>query len=383
MANVPASPLVTVITATYNWSGVLRYAIQSVRWQERQDFEMLIIGDGCTDDSAAVVASFADPRLRWHNLPENSGSQGLPNAAGLALARGRFIAYLGHDDLWLPSHLATLVRALEETGADIAYTLAAMIGPPGTGFHAITGLSKSGGYEYDLGVPPSSVMHRRALAEEIGGWKDYRTIVEPPDREFFNRAFAAGKRFVPVPHLTVCKFPSLWRKDSYLHRRSDEQAAYSRRIQTDPHFLTDELLAIVATYALERRLAVPFPKAPEEMEPGWYVQQYRRIRGLEPDDVPPSAADGATDDETAQRTWSALDIRPERYRQSLERALREREQQLAEAERYMRALEDALAARDEALGLAGQYVATLEAAIAGRAADEREQHGSMDTMRRE
>jgi hypothetical protein len=43
------APLISVITATYNWSSVLRYAIQSVLWQTLQDFEMLIIGDGCTD----------------------------------------------------------------------------------------------------------------------------------------------------------------------------------------------------------------------------------------------------------------------------------------------------------------------------------------------
>jgi glycosyltransferase involved in cell wall biosynthesis len=45
------APLISVITATYNWSSVLRYAIQSVLWQTLQDFEMLIISDGCTDDS--------------------------------------------------------------------------------------------------------------------------------------------------------------------------------------------------------------------------------------------------------------------------------------------------------------------------------------------
>jgi glycosyltransferase involved in cell wall biosynthesis len=356
---VPETPLVSVVTATYNWSSVLRYAIQSVLWQECQDFEMLVIGDGCTDDSAEVVASFDDPRVRWHNLPENSGSQGIPNAAGIAFARGRFIAYLGHDDLWLPSHLSTLVQTLTETGADIAYTLVSLIGPEGTNFHAIAGLSQSGGYEPDLLLPPSCAMHRRELAEEIGGWKDYRTIVEPPDREFFNRAFDAGKRFVSVPQLTVCKFPALWRKNSYLHRRSDEQAAYSQRIQADAHFLTDELLAIIATYALERRLSIPFPKAPEEIEPGWYVREYRRIRGLEPTDDPLSAPDGAMDDEAAPRTWSAHDIRPERYRQMLERALRERELQLADAERYMRALEAEIASKERAHGEAMRENATL------------------------
>src|ERR1700694_4995675 len=99
------APLISVITATFNWSSVLRYAIQSVLWQSLQDFEMLIIGDGCTDDSAEGVASFQYETLRWHNLAHNSGSQSEPNNVGLAMARARFVAYLGHDDLWYPTHL--------------------------------------------------------------------------------------------------------------------------------------------------------------------------------------------------------------------------------------------------------------------------------------
>ncbi len=104
-------PLVTVIIATYNWSSVLRHAVRSVLWQTYENFELLVIGDGCTDDSEEVVASFGDPRVRWINLPENVGSQSGPNNRGLELARGEYIAYQGHDDVWHPKHLATLWRA--------------------------------------------------------------------------------------------------------------------------------------------------------------------------------------------------------------------------------------------------------------------------------
>ena len=52
------APLVSVIIATYNYSSVLRCAIQSALGQTFDDFELLVIGDGCTDDSEAVTASF-------------------------------------------------------------------------------------------------------------------------------------------------------------------------------------------------------------------------------------------------------------------------------------------------------------------------------------
>src|SRR5689334_5131336 len=112
------SPRVSVIIATFNQSRALRCAIRSVLWQTLQDFELLVVGDACTDDSEQVVTSFDDPRVRWHNLAENSGNQPAPNNKGLELARGDYIAYLGHDDLWYPTHLETLVSRLETAGAD-------------------------------------------------------------------------------------------------------------------------------------------------------------------------------------------------------------------------------------------------------------------------
>jgi glycosyltransferase involved in cell wall biosynthesis len=104
-------PIVSVVIATYNWSSVLRFAIASVLAQSFRDFELLVVGDCCSDDSETVVRSFNDNRVSWHNLEENYGNQFGPNNQGLALACGRYIAYLGHDDLWHPDHLTVGVRA--------------------------------------------------------------------------------------------------------------------------------------------------------------------------------------------------------------------------------------------------------------------------------
>ncbi len=113
-------PLVTVVMATYNRSEVLRYALHSALDQRYPRYEVIVAGDACTDDSEQVVASFGDPRVRWINLPENSGSQSGPNGAAVEIANGDLIAYLGHDDLWRRDHLAILVAEIERTGADVA-----------------------------------------------------------------------------------------------------------------------------------------------------------------------------------------------------------------------------------------------------------------------
>jgi glycosyltransferase involved in cell wall biosynthesis len=262
------APLVSVIIATYNWSSVLRYAIRSALWQTYANIELLVVGDACTDDSEQVVHSFGDPRARWHNLPENCGNQYGPNNAGLELARGEYVAYLGHDDVWLPTHLAWLVEAVTETGARLAHTLAEWIGPDGS-------------YRGYGVTPPSAILHETELGREIG-WRDYREIAEGPDHDFTRRARdRAGMLEVPV--LTVFKFPSAWRRNSYIEKPSHEQAAYVDRIENEHGFIYKELAALRRAqrgpntwpgFAFDKDLPIPVP-------PGWRVTQYRKARGLE------------------------------------------------------------------------------------------------------
>jgi len=56
------TPTVSIIIATYNRSRVLRHAIESVRNSRFADWELIVVGDACTDDTAACVAAFGDPR---------------------------------------------------------------------------------------------------------------------------------------------------------------------------------------------------------------------------------------------------------------------------------------------------------------------------------
>jgi glycosyltransferase involved in cell wall biosynthesis len=83
------SPVVSVIMATYNRSNVLCYAIESVLWQTFKEWELWIVGDACTDDTATVVASFKDKRIHFVNLPVNTGEQSGPNNEGVKRSTGR------------------------------------------------------------------------------------------------------------------------------------------------------------------------------------------------------------------------------------------------------------------------------------------------------
>lgn len=275
-------PLVTVILATYNWSSVLRHAIASVLAQTHENFELLVIGDACTDDSEAVARSFGDPRVRWKNLAQNSGGQSGPNNHGLALARGELIAYQGHDDVWHPYHLATLVHAMASTDADMAWTVAEVLGPPGTRIRALSGALSRVPRELGWWIPPCTIMHRRELVDRMGPWPDWREVAQPVDVELEDRAELAGARMVPVPALTAFKFPSVMRPNSYREKPSFEQAEYMRRIQSRRALRIREIGA-----ALARRLS-PLPERPLAVDPnvglagrGDMARLMRRIRGLD------------------------------------------------------------------------------------------------------
>jgi glycosyltransferase involved in cell wall biosynthesis len=247
MGRVPKSPLVTVIIATYNWSAVLPYAINSVLRQTMDDFELLVVGDGCSDDSEKVVTAIPDSRVRWINLPSNTGNQAGPNNRGLQEARGEFIAYLGHDDVWLGHHLECMIAALESSGAAVAWSLLSRIFPDKrVGRPLFPGPQGAGG------GTPSCTVYRRSVTDRIGGWKDYRELRLPPDADLFSRAKAAGFATVFVPRLTALKFPASARKNVYRDKPSHEQAWWFEQISSRPDFESSHLVEMMVADEVAR-----------------------------------------------------------------------------------------------------------------------------------
>jgi len=237
-------PRVTVVMATWHWSEVLPFSIGSAMLQAFADFELLVVGDGCTDDSESVVAGIGDPRVRWINLPEHSGHQSTPNNEGLRQARGELVAYLGHDDLWLPHHLACLVQAIDD-GADLAHGIVRVVTPEaGDEGCFIWPNYRPGDY-----LPPTAVVHRRALAVEAGGWPDYRTLTCDPEAELWRRMHEAGAKIRFVPRLTAVKLPAANRRNVYRERPCHEQAAWLERIRSSDVEAEELAALLVAAHA--------------------------------------------------------------------------------------------------------------------------------------
>jgi glycosyltransferase involved in cell wall biosynthesis len=272
------TPRITVIIPTYNYPAALKCAIRSVLGQTWQDFELLVMGDGCTDDTAAVVDSFGDERVQFHNLPENSGSQAAPNNAGLALARGEVVAWHGHDDLWLPFHLETLHGRLRESGAAWAHSVCLWIGPPEFPYRSAHGFNAQ-----DLGeIKPSQLMVRREAAVGVR-WPAMNEL--PPGRMtewvYMERLEGAAGPGATLPLVTALKLPASHRRGSYAAGTAHEQEALLEKMAAEPQFAEHLLTDALDAYAHGKHRH-PAIEGLDGTAKGHTVEMLRRLRGLPP-----------------------------------------------------------------------------------------------------
>lgn len=261
------------------------------------------MGDACTDDTPEVVGAAGDSRIRFVNLTRNVGEQSGPNNEGFRRARGRYVAYLNHDDLWLRDHLEVAVAGLEQSGADLVFTLVEQILPDGS--RRLLGATPTGRYEPYLFVPASAWVLRRELLERIGPWRWARECYEAPSENLLFRAYRAGQDMRLVARMTVVSFPSGMREGSYARRDAEEQQGCFVRIRDERDFRERELTRLAWEHAASewvvgslwtrtvrnsiRRLLAGVGLHPmavrrflQYRRKGGFIDELRRRRGLPP-----------------------------------------------------------------------------------------------------
>lgn len=119
------SELVSVIVPVYNAEKFIREAMDSVRAQTYESWELLLVEDGSSDGSVDVITDYIaekqETRIRLIRQPSNQGAACARNR-GVREAVGRYIAYLDADDLWAPEKLEHELRFMEEKDAAFAFT---------------------------------------------------------------------------------------------------------------------------------------------------------------------------------------------------------------------------------------------------------------------
>lgn len=229
------------------------HAVESVRRSTLTDLEILVVGDACTDDTAARLAAIGDPRVTFVNLPVNAGEQSAPNNEGLRLARGRYIAFLNHDDLYFPDHLALAIAHLEREAAEMVWSPLLVALPPADAEDAaiapmfrLSGVPFGDDYDPRVFVFASAWLCTRALVDRIGPWRAARELFVSPSQDWLFRAWRSGARLRFQPLATVLALPLSVRQGSYVTSATPEHDRIAAAMQT-PEF-RDRALASAAVH---------------------------------------------------------------------------------------------------------------------------------------
>lgn len=205
--------MVSVCIPTYRGAAHLASTIDSVLTQTFTDFELIIVDDNSPDDTAGIVARYADPRIRYLRNASNLGLQGNWNRC-LEEASGKYLKLLPQDDTLKPDCLAQQVAILEEDRqARVAIVFCArdIVGPdnrvlmrrglPGGEQGPISGpalVRRCVRHGTSLLGEPGAVLFRNALAQHVGRFdKAYRYVF---DLDYWFRALAVcDAYYLPQP----------------------------------------------------------------------------------------------------------------------------------------------------------------------------------------
>ena len=260
------TPRFSVIVTNYNYAGYLQAAVESVLAQTVRDFEVIVVDDGSTDGSQAVIERLckADRRVRACFQP-NSGQAGAFNR-GFAECRGRIICLMDADDLWMPHKLERVGRAFSEARGAALVQHQMLVLRPGRKYcpryreTLISGivLDKIARLrEFDYFVPTSGLALPRSVVKKISPIPGHLRICA--DAYVTRAAMAHGRLHsidVPLAHYRV-------------HGNNNW---VENPVRQNPKALIDEILWLVLDHyrdngvdgVLERRapVAAPTTKAP-------------------------------------------------------------------------------------------------------------------------
>ena len=159
---------VSVVLPVWNRASQVSAAIDSVRAQTLADWELMVVDDGSTDDLVAVLGRYAsDPRIRVVHRPHLG--VGAARNAGLAEARGRYVAWLDSDDTWTVEHLQVMLAFMQRHGHRAAYDVLELRRPG----RPPTFRTLAGGRDYLVNgnhIGQTVLVHERSLVDEVGGY---------------------------------------------------------------------------------------------------------------------------------------------------------------------------------------------------------------------
>jgi len=230
-------PLVSVLIPTFNRRQYLPVALSSVVHQDYSNIEIFVVNDG-GEDVSDVVSSFNDPRVIFINRRENRGPAFTLNEA-LVRAKGKYICYLGDDDLYYPHHVSTLLNVLEsQDECQVAYSdlykTYCRIEPDGNRQVLSKVVEVSRDFDrffmfYFNHALHVCLMHRRDLLEKTGLYNEDLNILIDWD---ITHRLAFFSDFHHIYEITGEFYSSVGESDRISVRRRKDKKEYLRNILT-------------------------------------------------------------------------------------------------------------------------------------------------------
>ena len=200
---------VSIVISTYNRPEILRSCIKAVLLQSISNWQLFVLGDCCDSKTEAVIKEFNDNRIIYYNNTFRFGEQSGGNSLGIALAETPYIAFLNHDDLWMPNHLEVALDCLNRSKDDF-YISKSIFSDKCLDsipiFDYITNPKRKPSWTFTAHFhhfePCSSWVIKTSFAKKIGYWKPSYELYRRPIQDYIMRAWKDKAKFYFGTHVT-------------------------------------------------------------------------------------------------------------------------------------------------------------------------------------
>ena len=227
---------VSIVIPAYNASQYLAETIESVLSQTFTDFELLIINDGSTDNTAEIVSFYSDKDNRVKLFSQQNQGVSIARNTGIKIAKGEHIAFLDSDDKWLPNKLAAHIEHFHKTpDLGISFGRVEFITFDGksTNYFSKSRLFKIAPehlYYENLIITPSNAVIRRSIFDSIEGFDSNLSGTE--DAELFFRIMYKGWKVEGIDKVLAYYRANQAGISSNLYRMEEDWKKFNQKIQT-------------------------------------------------------------------------------------------------------------------------------------------------------
>lgn len=257
------------------------YSIESIRNQTVTDFEVHIIGDGATKETAKIAQKFSkqDPRIFYHPFAKSPRTGEPYRDEILATSNSKYVCYLADDDLWFPDHLETMAALMAK--GDFVYTYPLLISPDGqvqtwygnlnNWFYRNLFLDPKN-LKYNV-IPLSCAGHTLAAYKSLPKRWETTPVGKHTDLHMWQKFVTQANVIIKKsPHLTVIHLASSLRKDLSPSERMIEIKSWAKKMKTAPQIrleLAENALEFVTQDFLNFRAKIYSTK-------GWKALEFIR-----------------------------------------------------------------------------------------------------------